>query len=94
MGLTDEQIAERLADENDDDNEGAFVIWPENVRPIELFLACRTQWRVGAMGGVLGLDYQGVAAVMRIKRVKDQEAMLTDLQAMESAALEILNEKK
>jgi 3-keto-L-gulonate-6-phosphate decarboxylase len=68
-------------------------VWPENWRAFELFVGCRTQWRVGPAGGVLGLDYQGVAAVFRMKRVKDQEAMLADLQVMEAAALEVFNRK-
>jgi hypothetical protein len=78
----------------DEHDEEAFEIWPENARPLDLFLACRTQWRFGPAGGVLGLDYQGVAAVFRMKRVKDQEAMLADLQVMEAAAIEVLNAKQ
>ena len=80
-----------LREEAHDDE--AFEVWPENLRALELFIACRTQWRFGPQGGVLGLDYQGVAALFRMKRVKDQDAMLADLQVMEAAALEVLNEK-
>ena len=90
-GATDEAIEELLG--NDDDSD-VFEVWPENQRPLELFLACRTQWRVGPFGGVLGLDYQGVAAVFRMKHVKDQEAMLGDLQVMEAAAIPLLNAKR
>jgi len=69
-------------------------VWPGNWRALELFFGCRTQWRVGPQGGVLGLDYQGVAALFRMRRVKDQEAMLADLQVMEAAALEVFNAKR
>ena len=81
-----------LSDEAHEDE--AFEVWPENWRAFELFLACRTQWRFGPQGGVLGLDYAGVAALFRMKRVKDQDTMLADLQVMEAAALEVLNEKR
>jgi len=86
LGASEDLIEEVLTDERE---EEAFEVWPENWRALELFLACRTQWRVGAMGAVLGLDYQGVAAVFRMKKVRDQEAMLADLQVMESAALKV-----
>jgi hypothetical protein len=66
---------------------------PDNAAALELFLALRTQWRVGAMGGVLGLDYPAVLAVFRMRRMKDMAAMLADLQVMEAAALPVLNRK-
>lgn len=89
-GADDETIEEVLGDESEGDG---FEVWPENWRALELFTACHTQWRLGPMGGVLGLDYQGVAAVFRMKRVKDQDAMLADLQVMEAAALKVFAEQ-
>lgn len=89
-GADEDTIEEVLADER----AGDFEVWPENQRPVELFLACGTQWRIGERGVVLGLDYQGVAALFRMKRVRDQEAMLADLQTMELAALEVMNERR
>jgi len=91
FGVDEQTIEDRERDAADED---VFEIWPDNRRALELFLACGTQWRVGPAGGVLGLDYPGVAALFRMKRVKDQDAMLTDLQVMEAAALEVLNAKK
>ncbi|MGN2393356.1 DUF1799 domain-containing protein, partial [Pelomicrobium sp. G1] len=59
-------------------------VWPENWPAVELFLGCATQWRVDGMSGaVLGLDYQGVEALMRIRRVRDRAALFDDLQIME-----------
>lgn len=69
-------------------------IWPENERALALFLACRTQWRAGPMGGVLGLDYPGVLAVMRIRREPRREQLFADLQVMETAAIDVLNRKE
>ncbi len=70
-------------------------MWPENWPAVELFLACATQWRVDGMSGaVLGLDYQGVEALMRIRRVRDRAALFDDLQIMERAALRALNRRR
>jgi len=69
-----------------------FAIWPDNAETLELFLACRTQWRVaGSAHGLicLGLDYAGVEVVMRAQRVKKQEwkDVFNGVQQMEFAAL-------
>jgi hypothetical protein len=44
----------------------------------------------------LGIPPQSMESVMRMRRVprREQEAMLLDLQAMEAAARELLNEKQ
>lgn len=71
-----------------------FAIWKDNVAALELFLSCRSQWRI--LSGFdrvvyLGLDYPAVDVVMKNRRVKDKVAMFADIQAMEWAALEVLN---
>lgn len=45
------------------------------------------------MGGFLGLDYPGVEAVLRMRRVKVDADLMDDLAVIEDAALEIFNEK-
>lgn len=64
-----------------------FEVWQENWEAVQMFLRCQTQWRPAGMGGVLGLDYVAVAWLLRLYRVKDQRAVLEDLQVMEAAAL-------
>ena len=93
-GLGDDEIAEIIgrAAENEDDD--CFAVWFENRRAFELFLVLGTQWRVGGMGGFLGMDYAAAVAVMNVYRIKDQRAMLLDLRAMERAALAALNAAK
>ena len=44
-------------------------------------------------GTYLGFDYSGVAALLRIKRVKHAPRVFADLQLMERAALAVLNKK-
>lgn len=64
-------------------------VWPCNLPTYNLWCRVQTQWRVGAMGGKTGLDYPGVAVVMRqigIKR-QDRAEVFDHLQAMEIAAI-------
>lgn len=65
-------------------------VWPDNQRVFELFLALRTQWRVG-MSGIIGLDYNVLPWVMRTKGIarREQAEMFADLQTMEAAVLEL-----
>lgn len=57
---------------------------------VEMFLRCQTQWRT-TMSGVLGLDYSAVAWLFMMYEVKDQRALLEDLQVMEAAAMVTIN---
>ena len=65
-------------------------MWPENWDTVEMFLRLQTQWRIG-MGGPIGLDYSAVEWLLRLYEVKDQRALLEDLQIMEGAALAAMN---
>lgn len=67
-------------------------VWAPNWSAFNLFLACETQWRaVGTMGRPIwiGLDYAAVEIVQRRRQLEDVD--WRDLQAMEGAALAILN---
>ena len=60
---------------------------------MDLFLKLSTQWRVGGMGGIVGLDYAAVDAFFRIYRVKARAERMDDLRVMELAAMIVLNKK-
>jgi len=94
FGWSDEQIAEALRDQGPEDAD-AFDLWPGNERALELFLACRRQWQVGPLGGVLGLRAEGVESVLRMKRTPaaERSELFEDLQRMAEAALPLLNRK-
>nr|WP_281242931.1 DUF1799 domain-containing protein [Halomonas muralis] len=100
--------AGRVEDQTDDDakrlgldqseqpakQDSACEVWPEHWQALNVFLACRTQWRVIAgMGGVQyqGLDYTALESIMRMKGVDDTSAVLEQVQHMETGALEGLN---
>lgn len=92
----DDDTAEALAafglvleDDLERPREQIFWCWPEHVRTLEVWLACATQWRVGPHGAT-GLDYAGIEAMFRIRRLADaQDApeLFHELQLMERATL-------
>lgn len=73
-----------------------FEVWPENWNAVMFYLGLSTQWRLAPMGGVVGLDYTGVEAAMRMQRIPAAErpALFDQLRIMELAALPILNARK
>jgi hypothetical protein len=79
--------------------EGALEVWPANWDALLVFLACATQWRkiIPPMGGSIlfdGLRYTEVATVIRMQGHEGTRAgeIFSDVQTMESAALEVLNQ--
>lgn len=68
-----------------------FELWPENERPLEIFLSLQTQWRFGPAGAT-GLDYAGVAWALRMMRVKSTPELFDQIRLMERAALDCMTE--
>jgi hypothetical protein len=67
-------------------------VWEENWPVLDMFLRCQTQWRT-TMNGLLGLDYQAVAWLLRLYEVEDPRSLLEDLQVMEAAVLVFFQER-
>nr|WP_301539364.1 DUF1799 domain-containing protein [Methylomonas sp. ZR1] len=74
--------------------ETCFKVEAENWESVMVFLSLDTQWQIGAMGEVIGLNYAGVESVFRIKRIKNREALFDDLQIMERAAVTAFREQR
>lgn len=81
------------ADQRSDDD--AFVLWPENVPAVQLWLDAATQWRVG-MAGATGLDYAAVEALLRINGIRGDQRreLFADLRIMEGATLRAWGEDR
>ena len=92
MGIPDDEVG-AAGDDEDDDDADAFELWPENEHALKCFMLVRRQWRIGPMGGVLGLDYPGVQAVLRMRKIRIDADLLDDLAAMEAGAMDVLNAK-
>ena len=69
-----------------------FEVLQENWPTVEMFLRLQTQWR-STMSGVIGLDYAAAQWLFRLYEVKDQRALLEDLQTMEFAAMQAINKQ-
>ena len=69
-------------------------VWPGHEEALSLFLAMRTQWRVG-MGGATGLDYGVLFHKMdRMGLTPERYEDLEDeIRIMEGAALEEMGKK-
>lgn len=85
--------AEIVAQAQTSAGDGLFEIWEENTETFGMFLKLQTQWRV-IQGGFVGLNYQSVEFLVKIYPVADLPAFMADLQAMEMAALSVLNKRK
>jgi hypothetical protein len=82
----------RLPDMEEQDPD--FAVDPDNWDAVETFCRCGTQWNYGAMGGVIGLKYEGVKALLDLTQPKKRHsALIAAIQIMEQAALKILNSK-
>jgi len=68
-----------------------FLVLPEAWPAVTLFLASQTQWRTAGMAGIrTGLDYAGVAVVARAQGKNFRGELFSDLQSVESGALDEL----
>lgn len=75
--------------------DDSFEVFEENKRPVVMFLKLQTQWAI-TNGAFVGLNYQSVEFLFKIHAVDAADAadLMDDLQAMEAAALQILNKSK
>lgn len=74
-----------------DPERAFFGVWEDNVEALSMFLRLQTQW-VAAGAGLIGLNYQSAEFLIKIHGAEPL-AMMDDLQAMELAALQVMNKK-
>lgn len=58
-----------------------------------MFLKLQTQWNINS-GKITGLNYQSIAVLLKIYPSAREAELMDDLQAMELAALSVLNAPK
>ena len=70
------------------------LVFPDAWPSVGLFRDMNTQWRVGP-GGIVGLDYQALDAVMKFRGITGEEMSqrFDDIQIMESAAIELIRSR-
>ena len=86
----------RAAGFEPEDYEGDFTeVWPENVPALQMFQRIGTRWVVGGMGGVTGIRWEAVYPLMDRLGLDAPawDALLSDLEVMEQAALVEINRK-
>ena len=70
--------------------DNSIDVWPENWKAVEVFVAMSTQWNTTFQGGIIGLRYEALPAVMRYCAIPraEQADVFHGLRIMEHAALE------
>lgn len=70
-------------------------IWECNMQAFQFFQRIGTRWVVGGMGGVTGIRWEAVYPLMDKMGLEPEawDALLSDLEVMERAALEVINRK-
>ena len=74
-------------------NRWLALILPDCAPAVRLFLTAQTQWRMGGLGGVYGLDYAGVRAAADAIGVAWSADLLDHLRVLESVATAALARK-
>jgi hypothetical protein len=70
-----------------------FLVLEENWETVRFFLRVQTQWRMGGMGGFLGLDYTVFPIISQAFAIPLTGELLSGLQIMERAACKELNKR-
>lgn len=67
-------------------------IWPENWATFKVYYRMQTQWRVGGMGSVVGLDYATLAFFLTLEGVERQDwpEVTSGVQIMEYEAMRLM----
>jgi hypothetical protein len=70
-------------------------LWPENLPVVQAFSGMDSQWNVGGMGGIIGLRYEALPAVLRYLGIPraEQAEVFSGIRIMEREALCVLNAK-
>ena len=93
-GPTEEQLA-ALGLTAQDFEADAVEVWPENVPALQMFQRIGTRWVMGGMGGVTGIRWEAIYPLMDRLNLEPEawDKLLSDLEVMEQAALEVINRK-
>lgn len=80
----------------DDYEEEPVEYWPDTRAAVDLFCRVGTQWRVGGMGALIGLDYGAIYPLLdRLGLNAEQwDRVFDDIQTLESTALEARREQR
>ncbi|WP_257789324.1 DUF1799 domain-containing protein [Oxalobacter formigenes] len=73
-----------------------FLVWPENMETVGLFLSLETQWMMSnGLSGCfhVGLSYPALETAMRLMEIPDKPEMFKRIRVMELAALEVFDKK-
>lgn len=73
--------------------DAEVLVFEENWDAVRAVLSCGTQLRYHPMGGIIGFDYPGLEAVMRMMDIKSLETFHR-VQILESAIVSFFAERE
>lgn len=62
-----------------------------NLEAMQVFSACSDDWKLSPQGKYKSIDKLALGVVMEMMGVTNRKEMLTDIIAMQNAALEVIN---
>lgn len=91
--LVDEATKKKILESQPKKTLGDYPIRPDNWETIQVFLGCSTQWEYNDFNGRRrGLNYPGLESVIRNYQIEEPEICFCEVQTMEFAAVQALNE--
>ena len=93
-GPSDKELAAIGLKREDVTNNEVIDVYPENLLPMQVFIDCVRQWRIG-MSGATGLDYAALPFLFDLHSIKKkkQKDVFECLRIMEDEALAKMNDK-
>lgn len=68
-----------------------FELWDMNLEAMQVFSACSDDWKMTLQGRYKSIDKLALGVVMEMMGVTNRKEMLTDIIAMQNAALRVIN---
>lgn len=87
--LVDAAAAFGLKVELEEELQTVFEVWPENVSTLNVFLACKDDWKLNGKRKYSAIDKTAMKAIMEMMGVENMKDTFTDLIAMQDAAAEV-----
>lgn len=98
LKLSEAQIDEMLGEDDDEqDEDDAFLVWPENWDCAMVFLSLGSRWKVDGLSGRYdGIERADIESTLRLMGIEPgrHRQIYEEFQIMERAALEVLNRER
>lgn len=92
--MTPELLAAARQRDLQESKAATFEIWPDMADAVVLFFAMDTQWKKGAFGDLIGLDYAALRPTADLLGLSLGEQSFHDVRIMESETLRVVRKSR